>query len=517
MSTVCLTMMVKDEAAAIERCCRSALPFIDRYVILDTGSTDRTKEIIRETLDGIPGEIFDGEFVNFGVTRSVLMAHANATHSEYLLLLDADMQVVYEPGGRLPDLTAPVYEGRLKTGPIDYALPFLVRNDRAWRYDGVAHSYLASDTPWDSEQLPGLRIIDGSHTTQEKILRDLELLSAEHTRNPLDARTAFYLAQTYYDLDMHAEAIAMYRLRAHLDGWDEETFYARYRLGSLLCEHVSFAAGAQELLAAWEMRPWRIEPLRVLANAANSVADKYPLPVDRLFVGYHHYLQPEPELKPLGLIVPEFRPISPSRLRRRARVTARRGLDPRDVSAIIVTRGNVDLEPILATLPYDDIVVWNNAEREHDLKVFGRYAAIPETRNPVVYWQDDDVVFTAHDELLKAYEPGRLVCNMDQGWIDGAGYGDFLGMVGAGSLCDATIPAEIFARYLAKHPFDDDLLLECDFAFGTMAPFKRVDLGYEPRPFTDDADRLYQQPGQTERKWRMIDRGRAMREETIAA
>ncbi|WP_159077753.1 hypothetical protein, partial [Mycobacterium tuberculosis] len=138
--------------------------------------------------------------------------------------------------------------------------------------------------------------------------------------------------------------------------------------------------------------------------------------------------------------------------------------------------------------------------------VFGRYAAIPATRNPVIFWVDDDVVFTAFDELLAAYEPGRVVCNMDQAWIDGAEYGDFLAMLGAGSLCDAHLPTEVFARYLAEHPWDDDFLTEADFAFGVLAPFTRVDLGYETRSFTDDPDRLYTQPGQTERKWRMIAR-----------
>lgn len=512
--TIALAMMVKNEEAVIEACLRSAATFIDRWVILDTGSTDRTKEIVAETLEGIPGEIFDAEFVNFGVTRSVLMAHANATDSDYLMLLDADMEVDYQPGGPFPDLTADVYEGRLRTGPLDYTLPILVRNDRAWRYEGVAHSYLACDGPWYSEQLPGLRIIDGSHTSQEKIRRDLDLLTAEHARNPLDARTAFYLAQTYYDLDMHAEAIAMYRHRAYLDGWDEETFYARYRLGALLCEHVSFAAGAKELLAAWEMRPHRIEPLRVLANAANSVADKYPMPVDRLFVGANHYRQPEP-LEPA--VMPPFPQIAPTRLRRRPHVTARKGLDPRDVSAIIPTRGNVDLRPVIDSLPYTDIVLWNNAERDHDYRAFGRYAAIPETKNPVIFWVDDDVIFTAHDELLAAYEPGRLVCNMDDDWIDGAGYRDRCGMQGAGSLCDADLPAKIWAGYLAAHPWDDDALTEADFVFGALVPFTVVDLGYQAREFADDPDRLYTQPGQTARKHMMIDRCRALLEETVPA
>ena len=55
---------------------------------------------------------------------------------------------------------------------------------------------------------------------------------------------------------------------------------------------------------------------------------------------------------------------------------------------MLVTRGDVDLEPILATLPYEDVVVWNNAERPFDAKTYGRFCAIEEAKNEVVYFQD---------------------------------------------------------------------------------------------------------------------------------
>ena len=42
--------------AVIERCLRSAIPHIDHWTIADTGSTDQTMQIIRDTLDGIPGK-----------------------------------------------------------------------------------------------------------------------------------------------------------------------------------------------------------------------------------------------------------------------------------------------------------------------------------------------------------------------------------------------------------------------------------------------------------------------------
>lgn len=479
--TVCLTMIVKDAADSIERCLDSAVPLIDTWTILDTGSSDDTCEIIERVFGrefGIPGNLHLGEFEGFGITRSKVMGLARG-RADYLMLLDADMEVEHD--GPLPALTTDVYEGTLRFRELAYALPILVRGDRPWRYEGVAHSYLACDGGFDSEVLPGLWVKDGSHTSPAKLHRDLELLGAEHARDPLDARTAFYLAQTYYDLDRIPEAIAMYRLRANLDGWDEETYYARYRLGALLCEHVSFAQGAQELLRAWEMRPGRAEALRVLSNVANNVADKIPLPADRLFVRPNDYARaPQP---------------------------ARRALSASEVSAVIVTRGNVDLTPVLATLPYDDVVVWDNSQRPQDMKIYGRYAALRECKHDVVFFQDDDVLFTAHEQLLAEYEPGVIVANMDAPWVEACGYHDMV-LLGAGSIADRALFHPALDKYLTRYPRDPEFLLEADFVVGTMVPGRKVDLGYEPREFTDDPDRLYRQPGQQEAKERTRSRAR---------
>jgi tetratricopeptide (TPR) repeat protein len=498
--TIALAAIMRDEADNLVRCLDAAAKIVNKVVLVDTGSEDDTIRFAREWSErtGVPLVLHEEPWQNFRENRSSLLRHAEK-EADWILMLDIDL-VLHAPDP-LPDLDgADCWHGRIAFSSLSYTLPFLIRAGKPWRYEGVAHSYLACDEPYDEAEMPGLWVEDYSHTTIKKLEQDLVALSTEHAKNPLDTRTVFYLAQTYYDLDRYTEAIHYYRMRANMDGWDEEVYFARYRLGCLLCEHVSFLEGAKELLQAWDGRPSRAEVLRVLANVAGNVADKIPPSTDRLFVTPDAYKQPT-------VLIPPVPPLDPTGCVSRS---SKGRLLPTDVSAVIVTRGNVDLMPILETIPFKDIVIWNNAEREHDYKVFGRYAAIPEAKNPVIYWQDDDVIFTAFDELLAAYEPGRVVVNMDQAWIDGAGYQDSPALMGAGSLCDAQLPAQIFAQYLAVHPFDDDLLVEADFAFGTLAPWKRVDLGYQVRTFSDDADRLYMQENQTRRKWAMILRCRAM-------
>ena len=72
MARICLNMIVKNEAAIIDRCLAAAAPHIDCYVICDTGSTDDTVERIRRFFDarGIPGEIPTTTFRNFEQARN---------------------------------------------------------------------------------------------------------------------------------------------------------------------------------------------------------------------------------------------------------------------------------------------------------------------------------------------------------------------------------------------------------------------------------------------------------------
>lgn len=279
--TIGLAMLVKDEETTLPATLERVLPAIDAWTVMDTGSTDSSREIVHELLTDIPGELVERTFDGFGPSRSALL-RAAADKAEYTLMLDADHQLHIH--GDRPDLGADSYLLPVRNGNLSWRLPLLTRTAHPFEYRGVAHAYLASDQPVRTEQLDWLSIDGGGGASRAKLERDRTLLEQAFADNPTDTRTVFYLAQTYRDLDMHDEAIHYYRLRVQMGGWDEEVYFARHQLGCLLSEYVSFAQGAAELLNAWQHRPTRAEALRALANAAHAVADKLDQPDDVLFV-----------------------------------------------------------------------------------------------------------------------------------------------------------------------------------------------------------------------------------------
>ena len=88
--------IVKNEAAIIERCVTSLLPHVDCAIVVDTGSTDGTPDLIRQMFDkvGKPVAIHEAPFINFEQARNkaLVAARGSPFDWDYLLLADADME-----------------------------------------------------------------------------------------------------------------------------------------------------------------------------------------------------------------------------------------------------------------------------------------------------------------------------------------------------------------------------------------------------------------------------------------
>ncbi|MGW3623897.1 glycosyltransferase [Streptomyces sp. NPDC000880] len=262
--SICLCMIVKNEAKVIERCLASVRDLVSTWVISDTGSTDGTQQLIRTALDGIPGELHEEPWVNFGHNRTLNIQHARGK-ADYLLLIDADL--VIRRDRPLPRLTADSYMLRHE-GATEYRIKRLVRGDIPWRYEGVTHEYITAGQRHSQVNLDALVIEDFADggSRHDKFERDARLLGAELERDPANSRTVFYLAQTMRDMDNHDEAITLYERRAEMGGWPEEVYYALLQVGVLRAESDDWPGAMDAFSRAWESRPQRLEACYELAS-----------------------------------------------------------------------------------------------------------------------------------------------------------------------------------------------------------------------------------------------------------
>lgn len=100
MQTVSLCMIVKNEEDTLERCLLSVKDLVDEIVVVDTGSSDRTKEIARKYTD----KILDFDWVNdFSKARNFSFRKATM---DYILWLDADDVLLPEDQPKFQSLKA---------------------------------------------------------------------------------------------------------------------------------------------------------------------------------------------------------------------------------------------------------------------------------------------------------------------------------------------------------------------------------------------------------------------------
>jgi hypothetical protein len=247
-------MIVKNEAPVIRRCLDSVLPVISHWVIVDTGSTDGTQDIIRAHLANVPGTLHEREWQDFAHNRSESLALARP-HADYSLVIDADDFLEPLDGLDAPELTHDCYTLNIIDPPLRYVRKQLVSNRLLWRYRGVLHEFIDSEQKHTVGHLPWpmRRNHDGArrrdpHTyakDAEVFLRALETEQDAFLRS----RYTFYLAQSYRDSQLPLEAITYYQQRAQMGGWQEEVFYSLYQVAKL---KESLGQPDHEVLIAYE-------------------------------------------------------------------------------------------------------------------------------------------------------------------------------------------------------------------------------------------------------------------------
>lgn len=291
---IILLLMIKNESRIIERCITHAIRHVDAVSVLDTGSTDNTVEVCERVLSatGKPFKISQDPFKNFGYSRTVSFRKAQEFAQElgwpgdttYALAVDADMNLVVQPGFKDVKLTGNGYTVIQANGHIKYHNTRIMQVGAPWKCTGATHEY------WDlggTGKIPyEVMFIDDKNDggcKSDKFERDVRLLSEEIKENPKNDRAHYYLGQSLKDLGRFEEAIEMFKRRIELGGWVEEVHYSYYQIGKCY-DHMGKPFEMELWMnKAFEFYPRKAEPLYFMT--------RYFREKSQHFKAYHYYLK----------------------------------------------------------------------------------------------------------------------------------------------------------------------------------------------------------------------------------
>lgn len=315
---ICLCMIVKNEQSNIKRCLNPTKDLIDYVFISDTGSSDRTKELIKDWCkeNSIESEVTDNSWKNFGHNRTISteLAMKRFPKATHLLFLDADMVLEIEKSFSKESITDNNFMILQYHEASSYWNTRLVSTKYKWRSVGVTHEYWEPHLKehGDLPHVPYLKLtslkikdIGDGGSKSDKFERDLRLLDEGYKTEQdsfLKRRYAFYLARTHEDMKNYTEAIKFYKIRISLGGWDEEIWSSKFHIG--LCykwNEEDFKGMIYWFLEAYDYRPTRAESLYHLIRYYREkkkyficycflkIAIKIVKPDDLLFIDYRIY------------------------------------------------------------------------------------------------------------------------------------------------------------------------------------------------------------------------------------
>lgn len=252
-------VIVKDGERYMERCVACLSQFADEIVIVDTGSTDRTKQIAKD----LPkvrlhdSAIFDEHTPvrDFSFSKAKNEA-IRLCRGDWVIWWDVDDFI--EPEGaakvrRIADETVEpcLYSFSVTFGPLRFEHCRMFRNGLGILFDEThsCHEYLNTRGHPNIQR----RDVVVEHVPGPKgnssLDRNVQILEADyHDRGIQDARTTFYLANTYREMNRDEEAIPFYDEYLGLSEWSEERAFARYFKAQSLVKLGRFGEAAQEAL-----------------------------------------------------------------------------------------------------------------------------------------------------------------------------------------------------------------------------------------------------------------------------
>ena len=217
MSTISVILMVKDEKNSIKNTIDSFKNYIKSIIVLDTGSSDNTIEIIRQTCKKNNQQLYlkETQFISFPESRNEAIEFAEqVSNSTFFLLMDAGDELktnltIDNFNNYLSSILSTYNYGLVRHNWFvrnnleDHYDARFIRNKNKCRYDlrYLVHEKF-KDVTNDITNMSNIfylyqnRDLYGT-STEKRYIKDIEMLS----KSIPNKRNLYYLGQTYLNME----------------------------------------------------------------------------------------------------------------------------------------------------------------------------------------------------------------------------------------------------------------------------------------------------------------------------
>lgn len=230
MFTISLCMIVKNEEDVLEMCLSSVYDIVDEIIIVDTGSTDKTKEIAKK----YKCKIYDFKWINdFSAARNYSFSKAT---SDYILWLDADDIFLEEDRDKFKKLKKTI-NNKVDAYSMFYNYAFdedenvilrfrrnrIVKRSKNYLWHGFVHEYISIKGNVNNTDICITH--NRVHDSGKRNINIYEQKIAEGYT--LDARDTYYYAKELFDNELYEKSLIIFNeFLDNKEGWIEDKIVA---------------------------------------------------------------------------------------------------------------------------------------------------------------------------------------------------------------------------------------------------------------------------------------------------
>ena len=233
-----LCMIVRNEEDVLERCLNSVNSFIDEIIIVDTGSTDNTKNIARKFTQNI----YDFTWIDdFSAARNFSFSKASG---DYIMWLDADDIITPLNANKINSLKN-TYDPKVDIFMFKYNVAFdknnsptftyyrerIIRNSSKYKWESPIHEVI----PLEGELMYCDISVEHKKLKASSPKRNLNIFNKMISEGKtLDARQQFYYGrELFYNNEVDLAITTLEEFLNRNDGWFENKIDACKLLGEL--------------------------------------------------------------------------------------------------------------------------------------------------------------------------------------------------------------------------------------------------------------------------------------------